>query len=110
MDELKPSIGISDDYATASMGDVKFYYGYEHSLCDECRQPHKPGRESCDNHEDAGSIWCFVATFEDREIVIPSDKMKSEQWDVTESLLEGICWVFARYQFARRKKSLLEDE
>lgn len=39
----------SDDYATATIGDIQFYYGYEHTIDD---------------------VWCAYAELHDRKLLV----------------------------------------
>jgi len=95
----KPSFYYSDDYAGLSFNEGSFYYGYEHSICGECGQ--KNNGEYCDVHEDADRYWCFVAKFDDKEIVIPQNKLGTDDmFDVVENLNVGIGWILAKYKLS----------
>ena len=77
---MKPSIGISSDYATMSCGAGSFYYGYE---------------------ETEGDEWCFVAKLgigPEEVIKVPFSKLGAKnQWDCVECLMIGIGWVLTKY-------------
>lgn len=106
---MKPQIGISDDYAAMSFAGNSFYYGYEHSLCGECGKRNKG--EYCDDHEDADSIWCFVAALkESDEIVIPYTKLGADKFDVVDNLLIGMGWLFAKYEFKKKPQFQTNEE
>ena len=76
---MKPSIGISDDYASCSFFGYSFYYGYE---------------EVSGKDDD----WCFIAKFNGDEIKIPGSKIGLDQnGEMAENLLTGILWLFAKY-------------
>lgn len=93
----KPSVGISDDYAVLKAKNATFYYGYEQSVCGECG--HRNINEYCDIHPDAESVWCFVATIDGMDIVIPNPKLgTSDKFSMEENLLMGIGWILAKYK------------
>ncbi len=97
---MKPEVFINDDYAGCGFGGYSFYYGYEHSICGECRGKNKG--EYCDEHEDAESVWCFVANFKDEEVVIPYDKLGVDKFDTVGCLMAGIMWIFAKYDLEKK--------
>jgi hypothetical protein len=75
----RPSISIASDYATLHAKNADFYYGYE--------------------EEDEEGNWCFVATFDDNKIVIPSTKLGvRDDTDTAKCLLAGIGWILAKYR------------
>jgi len=94
----KPSVYIASDYAGIVYKDVSFYFGYEVSVCAECGKMTDKGSEYCDIHPDSDRYWCFQAKFNGEVITIPSNKLgDSDMFDVTENLMLGIGWLFAKY-------------
>lgn len=98
----KPDFYVASDYAGLEFSGGSFYYGYEHSICSICGT--KNDGEFCDKHENASSVWCFVASFDGQEIVIPSSKLgASDSSDVVECLNTGIGWVLAKYKLVLKE-------
>ena len=92
----KPDFYYASDYAGLSFDGGHFYYGYEHSVCAECGN--KNNGEYCETHEDADRYWCFVANFNDIEIVMPHNKLGTKNmFDVVSNLNVGIGWILSRY-------------
>ena len=97
---ITPKFYCASDYAGIDAENASFYYGYEHSICDKCHKKTPRGTEYCDKCEDADREWCFVATFNGMEIVIPHSKLKIEDdmFDVTSCLCKGIGWILTKYK------------
>lgn len=74
---------IASDYAICEAGDLRFYFGYEFTLC-------KCGNDS--NCECEEKEWCFVASNNGEEIMrIPQSKLGLDfGLDMSEYLLAGI--------------------
>ena len=96
----KVEIGISDDYASMSCGDLDFYYGYERTMCPECGSD--PTDDECEHEARA---WCFTAVKGGKEIMrVPEYELNygkpeaGKLENVTEFLLEGI----GRFLLSRR--------
>jgi uncharacterized OB-fold protein len=95
----KPDFYHASDYAGLSFKNGSFYYGYEHTVCLECGKTNNPGHEYCDVCEDADRDWCFVATLDGEEIVIPFSKLGAEDmFDVVDCLMVGVGWILAKYK------------
>jgi hypothetical protein len=89
---MEPIVGISDDYASCSFGQYSFYYGYE---------------EVCGEDDD----WCFVAKFNGNEIKIPGSKIGLDKnGEMSENVLTGILWLFAKYDLKLKPKFQSNDE
>jgi len=95
-------VGLSRDYATIRTENASFYYGYEHSICADCGETNSG--EFCDDCEDADRYWCFCATFDGKEIIIPSNKLGGDSdylkdmFNVSEGLMIGIGIIFTQYK------------
>lgn len=90
MSRAKPSLGISDDYATMRVGKLRFYYGYEYTV------PEQP-------EENEPYEWAFVVK-QGREILTRWSKSEVEKkiekgsrndlWGADTYLLAGIgAWM-----------------
>lgn len=89
----KYDVYTASDYAGLESKNIKFYYGYEHSLCPVCNTKNRG--EYCDDHPDEDSDWCFIADFKNKQVVIPFSKMAvDDKFDTSECLLFGISTFF----------------
>jgi hypothetical protein len=96
----KPKFYSASDYAGLNTKDASFYYGYEYSICHICGK--KNNGEYCDDHPESDRDWCFTASFDGKEIVIPFQKLQhSDMFDVVGCLLVGIGWVLAKRKASR---------
>ena len=104
---MKPSIGISDDYASCSFGHYKFYYGYEKEIC-------KCGAMNCKNEDHDGyndKEWCFFADLDGEYITIPGSKIGLDMnGDMAENVLTGIMWLFAKYNLKKKPQFQSDEE
>jgi len=82
----KVEVGVSDDYATLTVGKLEFYFGYERTYCPKC------GKDNLEcEHE--SSEWCFTAKRAGKELMrIPQSKLVDEDsWpEMATALLAGI--------------------
>ncbi len=99
MSENKPDFYYASDYAGLTFNGGSFYYGYEVSVCEECGKQTEAGSEYCKDHENADRYWCFEAKFNDQEIIIPQNKLGTDDmFDVVANLNIGIGWILAKYK------------
>jgi len=81
--KMHDKYAIASDYAICEAGDLRFYFGYEFTLC-------KCGKDS--NCECEEKEWCFIASNNGEEIMrIPQSKLGLDfGLDMSEYLLAGI--------------------
>lgn len=79
VNNLKPDVYQSSDYAGLSAKNFKGYYGYE--------------------IQDENGEWCFEASFNDELIQIPFSKLKSnDMYNCEYNLMLGISWLLMKYK------------
>jgi len=72
----------ASDYAGASAGHHKFYFGYEATMCE-----HGADSKECDCEK----AWCFIAEYCGREVMrYTAKQMKIDRDKVQEGLIKGM--------------------
>ena len=80
----KPEVNIASDYAIMKVGDLHFYYGYEHVWCNT----HQKFANRCD--DDCDTEWA-VAVSRDYKIIREFRALpEHDQFDLEAQLLCGI--------------------
>ncbi len=78
----------ASDYAGASYGHHKFYYGYERTMC----------QHGNDSHCDCDRDWCFIAEYCGREVMrFSATQMKIDRDNVTDGLIKGMLVYIGKY-------------
>ena len=79
---MKPEIYIKSDYAALESKNFTAYYGYEQT--------------SGENEE-----WCFVASFNNKEIKIPFSKLgATDMFNCGYNLMIGVAWLLMKYKLS----------
>ena len=84
-----PEISISGDYCVAEVGNLRFYYGYEHTSC----KTHKKEKDCLEQYDCEDRRWNFILHQDDKEVYRSDLGIKFGQLnteDTTEYVLQGI--------------------
>lgn len=85
----KICVGVSNDYASLTIGDVKFYYGYE-------------------EFDPKTDEWCYITNYDGKEIKVPASKLSpNDHWDCAKMLLLGIGNTF-HHQILKEKHESMD--
>ena len=79
-----PEVNIAGDYATMKVGDLHFYYGYEHVWC----KTHKKFGNRCEDECD--TEWAFAVSRDYKTIREFRQSPKLDQFGVEAQLIYGI--------------------
>jgi len=101
MGKFKADVYTASDYAGIYSSNLDCYYGYERGYCKVCKTYNDNADSDCADCGLSDVEWCFVAKFNDKEIVIPYSKLglgDNKMLDVNRCLLKGIAWIFEKYK------------
>lgn len=80
---------VASDYAGAEVGHHKFYYGYEHTVCE-----HGKDSKDCNCDKD----WCFIAEYCGLELMrYTCRQMKIARHDIVDGLVKGMLAYIEKY-------------
>lgn len=98
-----PKVSVAGDYAVLEVGELYFYYGYEHVWC---RLHEKFADNQCCSTEDSETEWAFTVKQKGKYIAKFRRSAEIDEFNVEEQMIYGL----GKFTEQREKEKAERDD